>query len=149
MMRVPCLSVLVALCLCATTWAATPTERAEMRRLLEQRDGLARQLEELDQLAAVRVLDGERPLDLYARQIEVERRLDTLVNRIEMLAARTHQSVPELGTAHELSDEQRARTVERASALLERGRERALAVVRQETEAFLAELDFTEFLSDE
>lgn len=144
-----CVCVLAVLFFVSPLMAATPLERAEMRRMVEKRDGLTRQLEELDRLSARRVLEGERPLDLHARQIEIERELETLVHRIEVLAARSGQMVPPVGTAHELADEQRARTRAEAVALLNRGRERALAVVRQEVEGFLADLDFTEFLSDD
>ncbi|MEQ9461418.1 MAG: hypothetical protein RIG82_10760 [Phycisphaeraceae bacterium] len=141
--------VLVAMVLTGPVMAATPGDRASMRRLAEQRDQLHRQMDDLDRLAAVRVVAGERPLDLHARQLEIERQLERVTHRIEMLAAESGLPAPALGTAHELAAEQRAETQARAEALLDRGRERAVVVVQVETQAFLADLDFTEFLSDD
>ncbi|WP_428390024.1 hypothetical protein [Mucisphaera sp.] len=129
--------------------ASTAEDRALMRQLVEQRDRLSRELGSLDRLAAERVVAGEEPLDLYARQIEVELQLESVVTRLEALSARSGVVIPPVGEGDELREAQRAETLERGRALLERGRERAVVVVADETRVFLASLDFEEFLADD
>ena len=141
--------LMALLCLFAMTSQvqADSQDHAQMMRLAEQRDRLTLRLRDLDRLSADRMIDGEQPHDIHAVQIELERELEQVQRRLETLSARSGLAVPQAGAPMRHRLEQRQQTEERALALLERGKGRALEVVRQDAREFLASLDFTEFLS--
>jgi len=129
---------------------ATPEQRAEVRKLIRQRNRLHQKLEALDQQAAEALKEGRDPVSVHAEQVNVQDELDLVQLRLEMLATRYGLPIPALPGERDVrtqSDQTEQEELDRAiKESLSRGRNRAMAQVRAEYERFLASLDFTEFL---
>jgi len=127
---------------------ATPEQRAEVRKLVRERDRLHQELENLDRRAAEAIKQGEEPVDLHAQQVNVQDELDLVTLRLELLATRYDLPVPALPGEQDVRHEPQetenvAEAVERS---LGRARTRAMQRVHADYERFLASLDFREFL---
>jgi len=127
---------------------ATPEQRAEVRKLIRERDQLHRQLEALDERAAEAIKEGENPVDLHAEQVNVQDELDLVQLRLEILATRYDLPIPALpGERDVRTDGDEAEEAERAiERSLSRGRTRAMSRVHADYERFLGSIDFSEFL---
>jgi hypothetical protein len=129
----------------------TKPQRAEYAKLLRERNRLHVQLERLDAKAADLILQGREAVVVHAEQVSVQDHLDLVELRLAMLAARHGLALPPPPGADpaEASGADRgadatSRKVEQA---FDRGRQRALAAVREDGYRLLASLDFTAFLN--
>jgi hypothetical protein len=127
---------------------ASPSQKAEFRKLVSERDQLHRQLVQLDRRAAASLREGTEPLGIYAEQINLEDRLDLVQLRLEMMSTRYGLPLPALpgeknidGVASEA--ESFDYRVDQAFA---RGRSRTRTQSRRECDQFLRSLDFSAFL---
>ncbi len=127
---------------------ATPEQRAEVRKLVRERNRLHRELEALDERAAEAIKEGETPVGLHAEQVNVQDELDLVQLRLEILATRYSLPIPALpGERDVRTDGDEAEEAERAiEQSLARGRNRAMSRVQADYERFLTSIDFSEFL---
>lgn len=128
---------------------ATPQQRAEVNKLIRERDQLHQKLETLDRQATEAIKQGQDPLDLHAAQVNVQDELDLVQLRLEILATRYGLPIPavpgEEDVRHTPADtEEMDRAVRETLA---RGRNRAMAQLHEEHRLFLASLDFSSFLA--
>ncbi len=128
--------------------AASAEERAEVFKLVRERDTLHRELQRLDRQAADAIKRGEEPIDLHARQVNTEDRLDLVTLRLEILATRYELPIPALpGEQPVRIDPERVKDDDAAAQRsLARGRSRAMAQMRSDADQFLMSLEFGEFL---
>jgi len=131
---------------------ATPSRRAEFKKLTLQRNKIYKRLATLDEQAADGLKRGEKPLVVYARQISAQDQLDLINLRLALLATRFGLIVPPVpgqAPAHasgraQPSDEM-TRNLEKAFA---RGHDRAVKMLRDDADTFMQSLDFWTFLND-
>ena len=127
-------------------------QRAAFNKLVLRRNKLHARLVRLDKQASDLIMRGQKPLVIYAEQVSVQDELDLVELQLAITSTRQGLPVPPLpgqepmppGTSALFVDDA-TRNLERAFA---RGRERALQRLRQDTEQFLASLDFSAFLYD-
>ena len=133
----------------AVAQEATPSQRAELRQLVRERDQLARRLDALDAAAVARLKAEQPTLEINAQQISVQDQLDLVQLRLEILATRYGLPVPpppsEASAESDAKDGQ-ARNAE-AERAFTRGKQRTLTAVRKEAKQFAAAIDFSAFLA--
>jgi hypothetical protein len=117
-------------------------DERQYRMLLGERDRLARQLYELDRRAAAAMLAGSEPTGLYSDQLAAQDSLDRVELRLQLVAMRVGRAVPPRPT--EPASPLAAQAVGSEpdySRAFDRGRDRAVRVLRQQTVDLLASLD--------
>lgn len=127
---------------------ATSAQRAEISRLVRERDQLDRRLSSLDAAAVARLKDSRPALEINAQQIATQDELDLVQLRLEILSTRYGLPVPpppSEAPAAEVEAQADAGDVEAEQAFA-RGRQRTLTLVRREAERFARAIDFTGFL---
>lgn len=132
---------------------ATPAQRAEVRKLVRERDQLQQRLTTLDRRAADAIKNGEDPVTLHAEIINVQDELDLTQLRLEILATQYALPIPAVpgerdirGGGAEKSAEELDRRIQQS---LSRGRERAMDLIRADYKRFVRSLDFSSFLDFE
>ncbi len=136
----------------AQTAAPTHEQRAQFKRLVDERNRLHRELTRLDERAADLMKEGGKPVVVHAEQASVQDRLDLVELQLSILAARHGFEVPPLHGRDPAPDGQAPDVEGVPEAKLEeafaRGRERAMKRLREDVHSFLASLDFSTFLKD-
>ncbi len=124
--------------------------RNEFSQLLSERADVYQSLRQIDAQAAQAVLDGEDPVDLYARQTALQERLDLLELRLGVLATRYDMELPtvEQQINDTDGDGQADPRDAQARAHMNVGIERTRRQVRRQAEAILASIDFSDFLAE-
>ncbi|MAE68021.1 MAG: hypothetical protein CMJ18_27535 [Phycisphaeraceae bacterium] len=132
-------------------WAETrPTAPPGFQKLLRERNELHRRLQQADRRAARQLRRGDNADVAHAEQIALQDRLDTTNTRLESLAVRHGLTIPLLETAR-AGDGAATDSIlrKRTSASLERGRRRALHLLRADTLELLASLDLWRYTGTE
>lgn len=125
-----------------------PENRAEFRKLVDQRDRLHDTLWKLDGKAAEAIKNEERPVKLHAEQISTQDELDLVRLQLETLAMRWDLAIPSPPSDDEQSEgKDTSDGSNDVSAEFERGRQRALRRIDAQVLQMLAAIDFEEFLS--
>ena len=148
MTRVRILIGIVLFCsLSQVGWAVNEEEvqaKAEFNKLVLQRNGLHRKLQQAD-ISAVELLKaGKDTTKLNAEQITIQDRLDLIQLRLETMAARHTLAIPPVpkpkvqsGTGGGTADS------DLGYAVFARGRTRTIKQLRLQTLDLLASLDFS------
>ncbi len=131
---------------------ATPSRRAEIKKLVLQRNKIYKRLARLDEQAAEGLKRGDKPLVIYARQVSAQDQLDLINLRLALLGTRFGVIVPPVpgqATANTSGPDQPSdamtRNLEKAFA---RGHNRAVKMLRDDAETFMQSLDFGTFLNE-
>ncbi|MEM8738329.1 MAG: hypothetical protein AAGG38_07620 [Planctomycetota bacterium] len=135
----------------ASAQEASPEQKAEFNRMVRERNQLHRELEGLDAKAARMVKEEKDPIEVNAQQVSTQDQLDLVQLRLEILSMRYGLRLPPVpGTGGSEEETVDGKTKERVMAekAFSRGRDRALALIREESEQFAASLDFKAFLAD-
>lgn len=126
---------------------AAQDPRVEFDRLTRERDRLTLELRQLDRRAADLVRRGGDASVLHAEQISTQDRLDLVRLRLELMAARHGFALrPAPSDRQEISGDDPGLALATEDAFA-RGRERALAQIREDNLRFLASIDFSGFLA--
>ena len=121
----------------------------EIRKYLAERKKLLAQLRELDRQAVESMKRGKEPVVAYAKQTDLQERLDLIELRIQLLATREGIVVqldePKRAGADDEQKEQKVNTREFFSV----GRARTLAAWDDQCRSLLRSIDFKPFLKSE
>lgn len=145
----PALALTALLAMPALTFAeATASQKAEFNKLVRERNDLVAQLHRADRDAAAKLKKGDSADLEHARQIAIQDKLDTATMRLESAAVRHGLSIPPAPDRTESENETATDTLNRRTRqTLARGHNRAVGLIRQETQQLLASIDFTDFLA--
>ena len=132
--------------------AQTPTadQKAEFSKLVQQRNRLTTRLYELDDQASALIKKGKDPIVVHAEQVSVQDQIDLAELRMAIIATRYGMAIPpapsrkpakSLGGAETGNDP-------RIDQAFSRGRNRALARIREDGLRMLASIDFSTFLAE-
>ena len=121
-------SMLVLLTCGSMAWSLGPIP-SRAQRLLYERDQLQQELLRADLAASSALLQGEDPVELYARQTGLQEQVDMMQMRLESLAMRLDFDLPVLATGIEQHDPQEV--MEHHMAV---GRQRAIAAMSHRCE---------------
>ena len=131
---------------------ATPKQKAEFNKLVLRRNKLHLRLEMLDEQAAELIKRGHDPVVVHAQQVSALDELDLLELQLAMLATRYELTVPPVPGRDPLPNGQVARPDDMANRNLDqafaRGRDRAMKLLQEDADRFLASLDFGAFIND-
>ena len=129
----------------------TPKQRAEFNKLVLRRNKLNARLTVLDEQASELIKRGRQPMVVHAQQVSALDELDLIELQLAMLATRYGLPVPPVPGRDPLPGGQVARPDDETNRSLDqafaRGRERAMKRLRDDTDLFLASLDFHAFIN--
>jgi len=126
--------------------SADARQRAELQRLAQQRDDLARRLNAADLMAAEALKNGDDTIVIHAEQAGLQDQLDLVELRLEMMSARAGVPVPEprrVDPDDPYAGDDKLR--QRTDAAFQRGRARALRQVTATARVLLSSIDFADF----
>ncbi|MEO1236595.1 MAG: hypothetical protein AAFX76_07385 [Planctomycetota bacterium] len=129
---------------------ASPEQKAEFNRMVRERNELHRELEGLDVRAVEAVKRGDDPIQINAQQVSVQDKLDLVQLRLEIVSMRYGLRLPPVpGSEGDTSKTIDGKPEERlmAEKAFARGHDRAMAMIRKESEEFARSLDFSGFLA--
>jgi hypothetical protein len=129
----------------------TPKQRAEFNKLVLRRNKLHARLTVLDEQASELIKRGHKPVVVHAQQVSALDELDLIELQLAMLATRYELPVPPVPGRDPLPGGQVARPDDETNRSLDqafaRGRNRAMKRLRDDTDRFLASLDFDAFIN--
>ena len=129
----------------------TPRQRATFNKLVLRRNKLHAGLSALDEQAAELIKRGREPVVVHAQQVSALDELDLVELQLAMIATRYELSVPLVPGRDPLPNGMAARPDDETNRNLDqafaRGRARAMKRLREDTDKFLASLDFGAFIN--
>lgn len=129
----------------------TPKQRAEFNKLVLRRNKLHARLTGLDEQATELIKRGREPVVVHAQQVSALDELDLVELQLALLATRYELSVPPVPGRDPLPNGKVARPDDETNRNLDqafaRGRARAMKRLREDTDKFLASLDFGAFIN--
>ncbi len=138
------IAVVLAVGALCTVARAEQSPRKEFYRLVQQRNQLHTQLEQLDRQAAEALTAGREAATVHAEQMSVQDRLDLLQLRLETLAMRHEFALPPLPQP---AGARAGEAEGPAGNEFERGRQRTLPLLRDRTLRMLRQIDYSGFLA--
>lgn len=121
------------------------SDEREFNKLLRERNALTRKLYDLDRMAARELATGKEPVSIYAQQQAVQDELDQAGFRLQILAMRLGKPLP-APPSEPKSELHGSGDGTNYHANFNRGRERALGVIRQRTRDMLSSLNFADYV---
>lgn len=129
----------------------TTEQRVELKKLVQQRNRLTKELARLDDRATDQIKNGANAVVTHAQQVSVQDQLDLVELRLAIMSTQHGVSIPPPPGAHEPAAASTAMGSlgdRNMNAAFSRGRERAVQQLNRDAQLFMTSLDFWAFLNN-
>lgn len=136
-------------CQARTALAADPPREVknEFRQYVVKRDRLVRELATIDRQAADAVAAGKKPMDLHAKQIELQDKIDLHQLKLETLSIRWNLPIPAPPSPEATATDESTAIAQRVEFAFQDGRVRTDRVLNERCRKMLGTIDYDALLA--